>query len=64
MGANWQPIETAPKDGRWILVARDDMQGVVWWNKNSDHWALAPLSYFDRPTHWMPLPQPPQVEKE
>jgi hypothetical protein len=57
--ADWQPIETAPKDGTWIHVARDIHQGIAWWNSHSGHWTVGPLIYFARPTHWMPLPDPP-----
>jgi hypothetical protein len=58
----WQPIETAPKDGTRVLV---------WW----EHWSAYPVvSYFkhgrwngeiacsegdEQPTHWQPLPEPP-----
>jgi hypothetical protein len=53
----WQPISTAPKDERWILVARRNEQGVAFWR--SGYWHLGGVMYFNNPTHWMPLPDPP-----
>jgi len=68
----WRPIETAPKDGSTILLAErtwggnlvvtpgrwfEDEQG--WWEHGSH-----PTDYadqrIDHPTHWMPLPSPPE----
>jgi len=55
---SWQPIETAPK-GQEILVYSPLNGGFISvedWGKyckyNSPMW-----------THWMPLPEPPEVEK-
>jgi len=59
---DWKPIETAPKDGRRVLL---------YW----PHWAHYPivglygvygwasevaLAKEPGPTHWMPLPKPPR----
>jgi hypothetical protein len=60
----WQPIDMAPKDGTWILVYRASNQGVAEWDAYKDHWRLAPFCYFDRPTHWRPLPAPPTEGKQ
>lgn len=60
----WQPIETAPKDGTVVLVidARhdDDYPYPAHWKKG--------YGWFDpgwdggySPTHWMPLPDPPNT---
>tara|TARA_R110000868_G_scaffold99334_1_gene273432 strand:+ start:1300 stop:1947 length:648 start_codon:yes stop_codon:yes gene_type:complete len=77
----WQPIETAPKDGTWILVGggeTDDEEeargiAVASWTRElngsvGDRYARWQFAVYDgghygnyiNPTHWMPLPQPPQ----
>jgi len=66
--ATWQPIETAPKDGRHIFCfLHDGLISEVWWQRDSldgteywqDYWDSEP-----KPTHWMPLPAPPTTEGE
>lgn len=65
----WQPIETAPKDGRRCLVINDRGIFAVEWDSDwfsSDGWWLcvdgkhndSPLRG-ETPTHWMPLPASP-----
>jgi len=64
----WQPIETAPKDGQYIL-AYPCLAGiplVITWGRVEDYpWSESwrvPLSNKAppyRPTHWQPLPKPP-----
>ncbi len=67
----WQPIETAPKDGRphvrglWVTNNRT---GAKWWETISgriddggdfvDHDGNSPWRHEDY-SHWMPLPPPP-----
>lgn len=70
----WQPIETAPKDGSDILLGTtaeaNAGYGYVceghyvdehgWYQANTD-WT----DTFDgevNPTHWMPLPPPPDTQ--
>lgn len=59
----WQPIETAPKDGKPILgVVDGDVGEISWWNGTyKQHWIFTFDDEYEsvKPTHWMPLPQPP-----
>lgn len=59
----WQPIETAPKDGTKVLIyhIRDKwMICAGHWPCNS-YWSESYASNIklNNPTHWMPLPEPP-----
>ena len=68
----WRPIETAPKDGTRILAYGKGPYGhVEWftsqWDKSQSCWVSEPneateYNYEDcHPTHWMPLPPPPEL---
>lgn len=59
----WQPIETAPKDGTKIVLARWD-ENYDRWEFWQSHWRKYALGYgegfgtddgYDA-THWAPLP--------
>lgn len=70
----WQPIETAPKDGRYILLAAPSGYittplRVEVCKYYPEYRPLQPWvnhsndSFLDGgegPTHWMPLPDPPK----
>jgi hypothetical protein len=71
MNNQWQPIETAPKDGTWILIYKpfnlcgfDDSEWflgkymVRWFD---GYWCISQNQMLEYPTHWMPLPNPPQT---
>ena len=64
----WQPIETAPKDGETAVLGYQSI--------NEANWVIAPMYFNDggwllvafhdaniefemHPTHWMPIPPPP-----
>lgn len=67
----WLPIETAPKDGTFVVIADAEQPSAglliarwrhdAWWSKptpsgHSTVWADA--------THWQPLPAPPALSTE
>lgn len=52
----WQPIETAPRDGTWVLCWGPDCEHGIAWFPPNPCWAEYP-EY----THWMPLPEPPEA---
>jgi hypothetical protein len=66
---NWQTIETAPKDV--AILVWDEWEkgmGVAQWVHEWESWCWAQAAASDeypangpiRPTHWMPLPEPPK----
>lgn len=60
---DWQPIETAPKDGTRVLVWHP------YWNAASTaqwygtDWRIVYdlKPFVSQPTHWRPLPAPPRL---
>lgn len=71
---DWRPIETAPKDGRALLAWNGNPLNYVWmvcWAEEGG-WFIPSCGrdgqthggYFSSPqfspTHWKPLPEPPQ----
>lgn len=59
----WHPIETAPTDGRYMLLNSSAHGRVIGAHVAGDVWHLvgvgAVTSASERPTHWMLLPDPP-----
>lgn len=81
----WQPIETAPKDGQYIIAGRFRNGDELCWVKHSRWMAAQEIAEFEGgdeedyeaawadgedagepcyPTHWMPLPAPPQEPQQ
>jgi hypothetical protein len=68
--AEWQTIETAPKN-KSVLIASGDLIRIAihtraWSDMTrgySEKWWIAQNLPFDHPgpTHWMPLPAPPET---
>jgi len=70
----WQPIETAPTNGRSVLLALSSKHVTVGrWEPQQFHKTPRPYWSTERgwlfgiswdrknqPTHWMPLPDPPR----
>jgi hypothetical protein len=72
----WQDISTAPKDGTRILLwcAAPMLPTVGWWEPQASRSKPRPFWCSERawlfgnswaresqPTHWMPLPAPPEA---
>lgn len=63
---DWQPIETAPKEtpvliwnGEWVLI------GEQWGDTPWSEWGNEADALNGRqPTHWMPLPDPPEARQK
>jgi len=69
---DWQPIETAPKNGDTVLLWRE-IGGVVsafwdccadfdWWYIDDGKYGPYPLRG-PNPTHWMPVPSGPNSKQ-
>lgn len=64
----WQPVETAPKDGTKILVWNGHgVHTAAWAACRSEvcaemRWVSTEVGFlsFEGCTHWMPLPAPPE----
>ena len=64
----WQPIETAPRDGTWFLGCNSN-SSMAWspyefcaWTKDysgREYYCEEDTSEETEATHWMPLPKPP-----
>jgi hypothetical protein len=66
----WRDIESAPKDGtqilgygRWSHLDPDKYlpcEAIIYWSDLAQIWASTATGF--RPTHWQPLPAPPEVK--
>lgn len=74
--SEWQPISTAPKDGRLVLLFAGNAMMCAAYDFGDDEWIYAYTdvhregapglfycSYAINPSHWMPLPDPPTITK-
>jgi hypothetical protein len=57
----WQPIETAPKNGRHLLVTTRQWWTpvIAKWDSDRNWVSVFTGNTIGKPTHWMPLPEPP-----
>lgn len=72
----WKTIDTAPKDGTQIILIYAQETGecfVAWWGTDivsgKHDWVIARAKdgtcfICKNPTHWMPLPPPPQAQEK
>jgi hypothetical protein len=62
--SDWQPIDTAPRDGTIILCALDFLPYPLplSWAKHRALWFCPADGQPHNPTHWMPLPKAPDPE--
>lgn len=69
----WQPIDTAPKDGTRVLLGRftgnkkarrEGFRAIDWYRQPKDGAGYVGFGSFNPehwpPTHWKPLPEPPK----
>ena len=65
----WQPIETAPKDGTWLILYTTEGVHPGFWGPTYFDYDPDWITYCHRsdcetvpgvPSHWMPLPAPPE----
>lgn len=70
--SGWQPIETAPKDGSWVLLTggtveygwdADQQPPAVVGQARGQGWQFAwydsgYYGEYEKPSHWMPVPAP------
>jgi hypothetical protein len=59
----WRPIETAPRDGTEVLTLRRAglMSVAAYLPHGKAEWCCADGGRLLNVTHWMPLPDPPEV---
>lgn len=61
----WQPIETAPRDGTSILLLQSGCRYVAHWSVYVEQWVVDKgAAQGNYPTHWQPLPDPPEVAEQ
>ena len=58
--SQWKPIKTAPKDGSNVLVYDPDVGYPYVCRWEYGRFVEVSEYYSFNPTHWMPLPKPPE----
>ncbi len=60
----WRPIETAPRDNTYYLLYNSVLGDfdIGYKDSTDDSW-YDDMAYDLKPTHWMPLPSPPEEEE-
>lgn len=65
----WQPIETAPRDGTWVLGYFPELKRPEWvmrfdapTERHKPHWNVGQMTTAE-PMYWMPLPAPHDGER-
>lgn len=61
----WQPIETAPRTGEYLLLGSSVHEAVIygrwsWQTRCNGCWVMGRKRIEGTLTHWMPLPTPPK----
>lgn len=60
----WKSIDSAPKDGTTVLLAVNSAVFDGWWCDKRGAWIdeeiILGVGRGYSPSHWMPLPEPPQ----
>lgn len=62
----WQPIETAPKDGTQILAYDKSCIECIYFDEDANLWVQSwegdeDYGLLNDPVAWMPLPKPPAM---
>lgn len=62
--SQWQPIETAPRDGTRVIVAGGTLHSWPTTAEYDEGWRILMASdYVEHPSHWMPIPPLPEGER-
>lgn len=65
MTDGWQPIDTAPRDGTHFLGFGQSEYHLTYWDDSSTppwRYNYGDIEMWWYPSHWMRLPDPPEVE--
>ena len=65
----WQPIETAPRDGTCVLLCLDQADKwsgmyVGYWSSTWEEWKFHVEGFVRSAKYWQPLPSPPDLDRK